>query len=47
MVQSAVRFARRAERVGWHTAKSKCEDIEWRLAVVDSDEKLTALEEQV
>ena len=47
MVGSAVIFTRHYEEVDWNTAKSRCETVGQRLAVLDTVEKLVALQEQV
>ena len=44
---SALKFTLYDERVKWSTAKSRCEALGQRLAVVDTADKLTALKEQV
>ena len=42
-----VNFTSYDDRVTWNVAKSRCEDLGQRLAVVDTAYKLTALREQV
>ena len=41
-VVSAVTFTLSDEEVDWDTAKSRCEALGQRLAVLDTEEKLTA-----
>ena len=45
--KSTIKFTLYGEKVEWDTAKSRCEDVGQRLAVLDTEEKLTALKEQV
>ena len=47
MVGSAFIFTLHYEEVDWYTAKSRCEALGQRLAVLDTEEKLIALREQV
>ena len=44
---SAVTFTYNSKRFYWHMAKSMCEYLGQRLAVLDTEEKLDALKEQV
>ena len=44
---SDVTFTRYDETVNWDTAKSRCEALGERLAVLDTAEKLSALQEQM
>ena len=47
LVVSAVTFTRHDDTVDWNTAKSRCEADGQRLAVLDTREKLTSLQEQM
>ena len=47
MVESAVNFTLHTENVDWTTAKSRCETLGEKLAVLDTKDKLTASQEQV
>ena len=46
LTEPAVIFTSFDESVNWSTAKSKCEDLGQRLAVLDTKEKLMAFREQ-
>ena len=46
-VVSAVNFTLHDEKVHWHTAKSRCEALGQRLAVLDTEDKRTTLQEQM
>ena len=43
----SISFTLHEEQVNWNKAKSRCEALGQRLAVLDTEDKLTALKEQV
>ena len=45
--ESSADFTRHDDDADWHTAKSRCEALGGRLAVLDTEEKLVVLQEQV
>ena len=47
LVISAVNFTLHNDTVDWPTAKSRCEALGQRLAVLDTEQKQTELQEQV